>query len=183
MRAHPLPFPFGTCSACIRRFNSAFTYLIYIRDVLDGNEVGWSRRKSTREAKNSPDLHGSFSFLVPTSETSPKANKYFYRRRQDVIFSSFSYRFPASPVGLPSPTSPFPSSLPTFDLNSSSSLTIAWRDLPCAFSGMEFGYPYLSPVGPCVFSLLPLPADACCGQQETRGPCKCLMIIAEQWLL
>lgn len=39
------------------------------------------------------------------------------------------------------------------------SLAIAWRDLPCAFSGIALSFPYQSLVGPCVLSLLPLPAD------------------------
>lgn len=63
------PFPIGAGSACIRRFNSTFTYLIYIRDVLDGNELGWSRRKSTTEKRlKTPRIFivlSPFSFLLP----------------------------------------------------------------------------------------------------------------------
>lgn len=151
--------------------------------MLDGNEVGWSRRKSTTEKRlKTPWIFtvlSLFSFLLPKHHQK-QINTFIGGGR--MWFSPLSHiaSLPLLWVCLPPPLCSF---LPTFDLNSSRSLTIAWRDLPCAFSGMEFDFPYLSPVGPCVFSLLPLPADACWGQQETRGPCKCLMIIAEQRLL
>lgn len=62
------PFPIGAGSACIRRFNSTFTYLIYVRDVLDGNEVGWPGRKSTTKRLKTPQIFvvlSPFSFLLP----------------------------------------------------------------------------------------------------------------------
>lgn len=59
------PSPVGAVSACLRRVNSTFTYLIYIRDVLDGKEMCWYRRTSTTQKKRlkTPQIFNVLSAL------------------------------------------------------------------------------------------------------------------------
>lgn len=85
------PSPVGAVSACLRRVNSTFTYLIYIRDVLDGKEMCWYRRTSTTQKKRlkTPQIFNVLSALsFPPPKTSPEANKCLSGGSQYVIFSS-----------------------------------------------------------------------------------------------